>query len=231
MVWRMSAKDIIKRSVLELENFGADFTVEYAQQVFESMMVALVLGLLINVVYTKFYKGVVYNRAFAITLVGMTVITTAVTMSISSNLIISLGMVGALSIVRFRTAVKDPLDLLYLFWAITTGIITGADMYALGGFTWLTVFLLIVIMTRTSFKGKVFIAIIRYGGEFTEEKIKIALGRQKYRLKSKTARKDLYEIALEVFITGDNLSFVEKMKAIKGVEDITVIQYDGEYYG
>jgi hypothetical protein len=227
----MSARDIIKRSVLELENFGVDFSAEYARNIFEAMLVALVLGILINVVYTKFYKGVVYNRAFAMTLVGMTVITTAVTIAISTNIIISLGMVGALSIVRFRTAVKDPLDLLYLFWAITTGIIAGAEMYALAGITWLTVFLLVAIMTRTTFKGKVFIAIIRFGGELTEEKIKVALGRQKFRVKSKSVRKDLTEIALELFITGDNLSFVEKIKAIKGVEDITVIQYDGEYYG
>jgi hypothetical protein len=104
-------------------------------------------------------------------------------------------------------------------------------MYALAGITWLTVFLLVAIMTRTTFKGKVFIAIIRFGGELTEEKIKVALGRQKFRVKSKSVRKDLTEIALELFITGDNLSFVEKIKAIKGVEDITVIQYDGEYYG
>lgn len=227
----MSAKDIIKRSVLELENFGTDFTAAYVRNIFEALLVALVLGILINIVYTKFYKGVVYNRAFAMTLVGMTVITTAVTIAISTNIVISLGMVGALSIVRFRTAVKDPLDLLYLFWAITTGIITGADMYALAGITWIAVFALISIMTRKTFKGKVFVAIIRYSGEFTEEKIKLALGRLNYRMKSKSARKDLYELALEIFISGDNLSFVEKIKAVKGVEDVTVIQYDGEYYG
>jgi hypothetical protein len=104
----MSAKDIIKRSVLELENFGTDFTAAYVRNIFEALLVALVLGILINIVYTKFYKGVVYNRAFAMTLVGMTVITTAVTIAISTNIVISLGMVGALSIVRFRTAVKDP---------------------------------------------------------------------------------------------------------------------------
>jgi hypothetical protein len=104
-------------------------------------------------------------------------------------------------------------------------------MYALAGITWMAVFALVAIMTRKTFKGKVFVAIIRYSGEFTEEKIKLALGRLNYRMKSKSARKDLYELALEVFVSGDNLSFVEKVKAVKGVEDVTVIQYDGEYYG
>ncbi|HBL85276.1 MAG: DUF4956 domain-containing protein [Clostridiales bacterium GWF2_38_85] len=227
----MSAKDIIKQSVLELQNFVDTFTTDYALTALTVLLVALFVGFMINLIYTKFYRGVVYNRALSITLIGMTVITAAVTMAISTNIVISLGMVGALSIVRFRTAVKDPLDLLYLFWAITSGIIAGAKMYSLAGISWVIVFLVILIMSKTSFKGKVYIAIIHFTGDFTEDKIKIAMGRQKYRLKSKTTKKNLYELALEIYLKGDSMSFVEKMKEIQGVEDITVIQYDGEYYG
>lgn len=98
-----------------------------------SLLVALAMGILIYHVYKRFFTGVVYSRSFAVTLVGMCVLTCMVTLAISTNVVISLGMVGALSIVRYRTAVKDPLDLLYLFWAITTGITAGAGLYALRG--------------------------------------------------------------------------------------------------
>ena len=112
----MSVKDVIKKSVLESGAFG-----QYdVPAVFAALIAALLLGILIFLVYKKFYAGVIYSRTFAVTLVGMTVLTCMVTLAISTNVVISLGMVGALSIVRFRTAIKDPMDLLYLFWAITT---------------------------------------------------------------------------------------------------------------
>ena len=112
----MSTKDFIKKSVLNA------FTQYDAPKLAVALLAALALGILIYLVYRKFYTGVVYSRSFAVTLVGMCVLTCMVTLAISTNVVISLGMVGALSIVRFRTAVKDPLDLLYLFWSITTGI-------------------------------------------------------------------------------------------------------------
>ncbi len=125
----MSIKDVIKTLFSNLSE------VHILLPVFRTMIialaVALIFGLLICLIYNKFYRGVVYNRSFAVTLVGMCVMTAMVTLAISTNVVISLGMVGALSIVRYRTAVKEPLDLLYLFWAITTGIACGAQMYVL----------------------------------------------------------------------------------------------------
>lgn len=123
----MSIQDMIKKSVLESGVFDS-FN---APKMAISLIVALLLGAVIYMVYSKFYVGVIFSRSFAVTLVGMTLLTCMVTLAISTNIVISLGMVGALSIVRFRTAVKDPMDLLYLFWAITTGITTGAGMYPL----------------------------------------------------------------------------------------------------
>ena len=122
----MSVKDFIKKSVLE------NFSPYNVPQMAAALLAAVLLGALIYWVYQRFYAGVLFSRSFAMTLVGMSVLTCMVTLAISSNVVISLGMVGALSIVRFRTAVKDPLDLLYLFWSITTGITAGAGMYALG---------------------------------------------------------------------------------------------------
>ena len=123
----MSVKDMIKKSVLE----SGVFDQYNISSILVALIAALALGILIFLVYRRFYTGVIYSRTFAVTLVGMTVLTCMVTLAISTNVVISLGMVGALSIVRFRTAVKDPMDLLYLFWAITTGITAGAGMYVL----------------------------------------------------------------------------------------------------
>src|SRR5574344_325744 len=124
----MSIQDIIKKSFLE--GFGSNGTSGILTMAIV-LVVACLFGLMICFIYNKFYRGVVYSRTFAITLVGMSVMTAMVTIAISTNIVISLGMVGALSIVRYRTAVKEPLDLLYLFWAITTGITCGAQMYVL----------------------------------------------------------------------------------------------------
>lgn len=124
----MSVKDTIKKSVLESGTFA-----QYDMlKIMLAMTIALLMGCLIYMVYKKFYSGVVFSRSFAVTLVGMCVLTCMVTLAISTNIVISLGMVGALSIVRYRTAVKDPMDLLYLFWSITTGITAGAEMYPFG---------------------------------------------------------------------------------------------------
>ena len=119
----MSVKDFIKKSVLESGMFGQSDV----GRILAGLAASLVLGCLIYAVYKHFYAGVIYSRSFAVTLVGMTVLTCMVTLAISTNIVISLGMVGALSIVRFRTAIKDPMDLLYLFWAITTGITTAVS--------------------------------------------------------------------------------------------------------
>ena len=129
----MSIKDVIKKSVLESEMYNQAISLSTILTMTADLLLALVMGLLIYAVYKKFYKGVVFSRNYAITLVGMTVLTSMVTLAISTNIVISLGMVGALSIVRYRTAIKEPLDLMYMFWAITTGITIGASMYILAG--------------------------------------------------------------------------------------------------
>lgn len=225
----MSVQDVIKKSVLQLSNFSGSFTVENTLQIIIVLFAALIFGLIINLIYTKFFRGVIYSRSFSITLVGITVLTAAVTLAISSNIVISLGMVGALSIVRFRTAVKDPLDLLYLFWAITTGIILGATLYAVAVVSLVIIFFLLLIMSRKSVKGRAYVAIVHFTGNTTEDKIRIAMGRMRYRFKSKTSRSDLNEIAMEVFIKGDSMAFTDRLRSVEGVQDVTVIQYDGEY--
>ena len=156
----MSVQDMIKKSVLESGMFSQyDIT-----KILAALAVALILGSVIYLVYQKFYVGVIFSRSFAVTLVGMTVLTCMVTLAISSNIVISLGMVGALSIVRFRTAIKDPMDLLYLFWAITSGITAGAGMYALTLLTAVIIILMITLFYHKQQNGRIYIAVIHYQG-------------------------------------------------------------------
>ena len=149
----MSIQDFIKKSILESGAFdGASLT-----SIVLGLVTAVLMGAVIYFIYSKFYVGVIYSRSFAITLVGMTVLTAMVTLAISTNIVISLGMVGALSIVRFRTAVKDPLDLLYLFWAITTGITSGAGMYLLVVITAVVMIGMIILFYNKQQKGRIYI--------------------------------------------------------------------------
>lgn len=223
----MSVQDFIKKSILESGVFDGVTLTGAAM----GLATALVMGIIIYLVYRKFYTGVIFSRSFAITLVGMTVLTAMVTLAISSNIVISLGMVGALSIVRFRTAVKDPLDLLYLFWAITTGITSGAQMYVLALVAAVVMILMILLFYHKQQKGRIYILIVHYTGDSAGDDVIRSLGKIKHFIKSKTLRKDKTELAIEVFCKNNDTFFMEKIRAIDGVIDSTLIQYNGEYHG
>lgn len=223
----MSVKDMIKKSVLE----SGVFDQYNISSILVALVAALALGILIFLVYRRFYTGVIYSRTFAVTLVGMTVLTCMVTLAISTNVVISLGMVGALSIVRFRTAVKDPMDLLYLFWAITTGITSGAGMYVLALIAAAIMILMIILFYSRQQRGKIYIAVIHYSGDEAGDEVIRCFGKQKYFIKSKTMRKEKTEMAVEIFCKQADMDFMEKIRAIEHVDDVTLIQYNGEYHG
>ena len=223
----MSVQDFIKKSILESGAFDGVTLANAAL----GLLTALIMGILIYFVYRKFYTGVIFSRSFAVTLVGMTVLTAMVTLAISSNIVISLGMVGALSIVRFRTAIKDPMDLLYLFWAITTGITSGAQMYLLVLVAAVVMIVMIVFFYCKQQKGRIYILVVHYTGDSTGDNVIRALGKIKYFIKSKTLRKDKTELAIEVFCKNNETFFMEKIRTVDGVIDSTLIQYNGEYHG
>ena len=223
----MSVKDMIKKSVLE----SGVFDQYNISSILVALVAALALGILIFLVYRRFYTGVIYSRTFAVTLVGMTVLTCMVTLAISTNVVISLGMVGALSIVRFRTAVKDPMDLLYLFWAITTGITSGAGMYVLALIAAAIMILMIILFYSRQQRGKIYIAVIHYSGDEAGDEVIRCFGKRKYIIKSKTMRKEKTEMAVEIFCKQADMDFMEKIRAIEHVDDVTLIQYNGEYHG
>ena len=222
----MSTQDIIKKSILESAVFNQiDFT-----KLCLGLVAALIMGVVIYIIYTKFYRGVIYSQSFGMTLIGMSVLTCMVTLAISTNLVISLGMVGALSIVRFRTAVKDPLDLLYLFWSITTGITAGAGMYLIMVLSGLIMIVMIVIFSRRQVGGKIFVAII-HCTEDCEDKVLQSFGRMRYQVKSRTIRNGKTELAVELFSKDGNPTLGYAIDQIDGVNDVTLIQYNGEYHG
>ncbi len=223
----MSVKDVIKKSILNSENYTS-FDVG---KITLTLLIAVLLGVIIYMIYKKFYAGVIYSRSFAVTLVGMTVMTTMITLAISTNVVISLGMVGALSIVRFRTAIKDPMDLLYLFWAISSGITVGAGMYVLALIVALIMYVLIWIFYARQNRDQIYMAVIHYTGDSTGDAILRELHKTKFYIKSRTFRGSNTELAVEVNVKNNNLFFEEKIRNLENVQDITLIQYNGEYHG
>ncbi len=223
----MSVKDAIKKSVLE----SGVFSELPLSELIWPLLAALLLGSLIYLIYRRFYTGVVYSRSFAVTLVGMCVLTCMVTLAISTSIVISLGMVGALSIVRYRTAIKDPMDLLYLFWSITTGITTGAKLYDLALLAALVMIVLIALFFYRQESGKIYVVVLHYQSASVGDQIIRAFGRMKYNVKSTTVRGQETEMAVEVFCGKKEQALTEKLCAISGVKDVTMIQYNGEYHG
>lgn len=227
----MNAKDYFKKSVLK--NFVANnaITLDFIITAVIAMVIAILLGFVIYRIYKKYYGGVVYSSSFAMTLVGMTILPCALTLAISSNIVISLGMLGALSIVRYRTAIKDPMDLLYIFWAISIGIIVAAHIYPLALITMVVMYVLVRHFYIKKKEGVIYILVVHYEGEETGAEVLKQLGNRKYQIKSKTLRKGRAELTVEIMSKPENMPFVEKIAELQGVNDVNLIQYNGEYNG
>ncbi|MDD2213880.1 MAG: DUF4956 domain-containing protein [Oscillospiraceae bacterium] len=227
----MSIKDVIKKSFLESDAFNQAITASTVGTMILDLAVALLIGLLIYLVYRSFFKGVVYSRNFAMTLVGMTVLTCAITLAISTNVVISLGMVGALSIVRYRTAIKEPLDLLYVFWAITSGIAIGASMYILVGLAFLIMFMMIVLFSRGGIGRHAYIMVVHYQGDQTGDAILKQLKGLNYSVRSRILRGEALELTVQVNCRSGNTAFAEKIRSLEQVQDVALLAFNGEYHG
>ena len=223
----MSIDSIIKSSFIKEIELGKENYIG----MLTAVAFALIIGIIISFIYRKCFGGVIYSRGFAETLIGMSVLTCMVTLAISTNVVISLGMVGSLSIIRYRTAVKSPLDLLYMFWAVTVGIASGAHMYILALITSFAMFIVVLFYRLKPLSGTLYVAVIHYTEAKAEEGILQTLGRGKYRIKSRTSYNDRTELAVEIFCSPKKLPYYQTIQQIEGVQDITVIQYNGEYHG
>lgn len=227
----MNIKDYFKNSVWESFVGGQGLTADFVTTAAIAMVLAVLLGLCIYKIYGLYFGGVVFSSAFAVTLVGMTVLSCMLTLAISSNIVISLGMIGALSIVRYRTAIKDPMDLLYLFWAISVGITLGAGLYVLAIATMIIMLFIVHLFYNRKKKGTIFILVTHYVSREAGDEILKILRKMKHQLKSKTIRGDVTELTMELVCRTDNTVFLEQIQALEGVRDATLIQYNGEYHG
>lgn len=196
-----------------------------------ALVVSFGLGLLIYFVYQKSFRGVIYNQAFSVSLAVLTILTTMITLAISSNIALSLGMVGALSIVRYRTAIKDPADIIFLFWAVGTGITVGAKLHYLAMVGALIVILMLFAIGRRTSANEVFILIVHYTGEDIATDLRRILHGKRYFIKSKIMRKENVELAVEVEVKNNNTAFIDAIKNISSVSDVSLIQFSGEYNG
>ena len=223
----MSVQDVIKKSVLESGVFDK-FDVP---GMLTALAIALLLGGVIYLVYRKFYVGVIFSRSFAITLVGMTVLTCMVTLAISTNIVISLGMVGALSIVRFRTAIKEPMEIVFLFWSIAVGIVIGAGMIPLAVLGSVIIGIILLIFANRKNVENAYILVLNCENEETENTAAELLKNtvKKYRVKSKTVNADGIELTTELKIKDDKMAFVNRMNEIAGVKNATLVSYNGVY--
>ncbi|KAF0224600.1 MAG: hypothetical protein FD133_1346 [Erysipelotrichaceae bacterium] len=216
--------DILKKSFLENGQM-ADLSVV---NIFMSLISAFICSMIIYYVYRKFYRGVVYSSSFNILLVLVSVVTSFIVMTISSNILLSLGMVGALSIVRFRTAVKDPLDVGFLFFAIAVGITSGAGLYILSFIATLFISLIYILLVQVKTFTKVFLLIVKFENSANEEVQKI-LKPLKGELKNKTTIKDTIELTLELRIKKDNTAYMTQLTAIQGVKSAVLVEYTGDF--
>ncbi|MDD3573141.1 MAG: DUF4956 domain-containing protein [Eubacteriales bacterium] len=226
----LTFQDILKKSFLEGGALFQTINLETLLRMGGYILVSVALGLAIFWLYRKTYAGVVYSRGFAISLLGMTVITCTIIVTIQSNVVLSLGMVGALSIVRYRTAVKDPLDLLYLFWAVASGIAVGAGLFPIALFAFVVMALLLILLqNRRGRKDSMYILLVHYTGEGAEEIVRRAIGTNPYKIKSKTMRMVDTEMAIEIRMKSNNLQFVNELREVDGITDVTLVQYSGDY--
>lgn len=221
----MSFKDIFKSSYLENVSTISIFDMVLA------MGLAFCLGLFIFYVYKKTYTGVMYSSGFGVSLIAMTMITTLVILAVTSNVVLSLGMVGALSIVRFRTAIKEPLDIAYLFWAIAAGIVLAAGMVPLAVFGSVFIGIILILFVNRKSHVNPYIMVVSCENHAAEEKVLSLLNKNAQRVvtKSKTVQKGLIELNLEICLKSENTDFVNAVADIAGVNSAVLVSYNGDY--
>ena len=223
----MSFQDIFK------SNFLNNVTSVSVPDMVLGMVLAFCLGLFIFFVYKKTYTGVMYSSSFGVTLIALTMISTLVILAVTSNVVLSLGMVGALSIVRFRTAIKEPLDIAFLFWSIAAGIVLAAGMIPLAVFGSVLIGIILLLFVNRKASSSPYILVITCDNQEHEREVLRYLEGQteKMCVKSKTVQKGCIELNLEVRLKNDNTEFVNAAAEMEGVDHAVLVSYNGEYMG
>lgn len=214
--------DIFKKSFLE-EAGGLSI-----EEFVLSMLAAFICGMIVFAVYRKFYRGVIYNNNFNILLVITSLITCFMVIVISSNVVLSLGMVGALSIVRYRAAVKDPLDVGFLFWTVAVGVTSGAGLYLISLLGTVFIAFVFIILVKCRVRKQQYLLIIKFLDEVSEEVEEVMKSKKKV-LKNKTVVKDYIELTYEINIDEGDTSFVNVLSGINGVKSAVLVEFSGDY--
>ena len=221
----MSFNDIFKSSFLEnVSEFSILDTVI-------GLGVALVIGLFIFVIYKKTLTGIMYSSGFALTLVGLSLVTTLVIMAVTSNVVLSLGMVGALSIVRFRAAIKEPVEIVFLFWSLAVGIVIGAGMIPLAVIGSAIIGLILLLFANRKIHNDPYILVMSCASKKAEDAALDILGKstEHYIIKSKTISASGVELTAELRTKDASTGFVNAVSALPGVTSATLVSYNGEY--
>ena len=217
--------------------FESSFLENIASVSFLDMALALALafgiGLFIFLIYKKTFSGVMYSAGFGVTLVALTMISTFVILAVTSNVVLSLGMVGALSIVRFRTAIKEPMDIAFLFWAIAAGIVLAAGLFPLAVFGSVAIGIVLLVFANRKAHTKPYIVVLRCENHDSELAATEFLKKQVDRcvVKSKTAQQGAVELNVEVRMRDDNTDFVNILSEMNGVSSAVLVSYNGDYTG
>ncbi len=223
----MTFSDIFKSSFLE--NIASVSILDMAIALF----LAFGLGLFIFLIYKKTYQGVMFSSSFGVTLVALTMITTVVILAVTSNVVLSLGMVGALSIVRFRTAIKEPLDIAFLFWSITVGIVLAAGMIPLAVIGSVIIGVILLVFVNKKSHTNPYIVVLSCIDHDSEMMAKEFLSKETVRsaVKSKTAVKGNIELNMEIRLKDDNTDFINILSEMNGVNSAVLVSYNGDYMG
>lgn len=223
----MSFNDIFKSSYLE------NITAVSIPDMAIALILSFCLGLFIYFVYRKTYAGVMFSQSFGGSLIAMTMITTMVILAVTSNVVLSLGMVGALSIVRFRTAIKEPMDIAFLFWAIAGGIVLAAGMIPLAVIGSIIIGVILVVFCNRKAAQKPFIAVVSCVDGETESKVAeyLKANTGKHSVKSKSAQKGAIELTYEVTLKNDDTNFITALSEMPGVQSAMLVSYNGDYMG
>ncbi len=223
----MSFQDIFKSAFLE------NITNVSILDMVISLVLAFGIGMFIFLVYKKTFTGVMYSSSFGVTLVAMTMISTLVILAVTSNVVLSLGMVGALSIVRFRTAVKEPLDLAFLFWAMGAGIVLAAGMIPLAVFGSVSIGIILLLFTNKKSYYNPYIVVLRCEGHDREAEAVEYLRSQVKQcvVRSKTVQKEAIELQIDIRMKGDHTDFINRLSGMQGVCSAVLVSYNGEYMG
>lgn len=223
----MTFQDIFKSSFLENISSVSIFDMVLA------LVLAFGIGLFIFLIHKKTFAGVMYSSNFGVTLIALVMITTLVILAVTSNIVLSLGMVGALSIVRFRTAIKEPLDIAFLFWSIAAGIVLAAGLIPLAVFGSVVIGLMLLVFANRKAHYNPYMVVIRCEDHKSELSASEFLKSQVQRsvVKSKTAQKDLIELNIEIRLKDDNTDFINTLADMSGVSSAVLVSYNGEYMG